>query len=60
MKTPEEILKKNIKTFIYKCLRFALTGSENGMDVVDIMIFLGRDKTMQRIQNCVMLEERKI
>jgi len=52
MKTPEEILRKEIKTFIYKCLRFALTGSENGMDVVNIMILLGRDKTIQRIQNC--------
>ena len=53
-------MKKEIKTFIYKSIRFALTGSENGVDIISAMLLLGKNKTIQRIQNCIMLEERKI
>jgi len=44
---------KELKTLIYKSLRIALTGSEHGCDVVDIMYMLGRKETMKRLERCL-------
>jgi rubredoxin len=53
----ENLFNKKIKTIIHKILRFALTGQENGMNTAQIMLLLGRDKTLFRLKKCLEINE---
>lgn len=44
---------KKIKTDFYKLIRFALTGKEDGINVIDILMLLGKKESIQRIKNCI-------